>query len=205
MSTLSAAKEKYELKENIPLSVMTAIDGLFTIEDDGVLPDGIEQLIIDKLDHVCQAVIIHREKEGQFLIQDVEQRLEKLNDMLKVIQEKQSDILERYQERILTRVEDHVGNKINIDDNQLIKEIAMLAEKGDITEEITRLFSHMSHFSSVIKNEQPVGRKLDFITQEMHREINTIGAKSIEPDLSEAVVIIKSELEKIKEQIQNIE
>lgn len=86
-----------------------------------------------------------------------------------------------------------------------MQEIALLAEKGEITEEITRLQSHFRHFSNVLNETGAVGRKLDFINQEIHREINTIGSKSIDPLMSELVVTLKSENEKIKEQIQNIE
>lgn len=93
----------------------------------------------------------------------------------------------------------------SVDQNHLLQEIAILAEKSDITEEITRLFSHLEHFKQTAAQSGAIGRKLDFIIQEMHRETNTIGAKSADASISELVVQIKSNLEKMKEQVQNIE
>lgn len=126
--------------------------------------------------------------------------------MVSLIEEQQKVIYHQYRERIQARIEEHIGNEISLDQTQLLQEIALLAEKGDIAEEITRLHSHLAHFTETIQCEgEPLGRKLDFITQEMHREINTIGSKTVDIKISKHVVLVKSEIDKIKEQIQNIE
>jgi uncharacterized protein (TIGR00255 family) len=94
---------------------------------------------------------------------------------------------------------------MEVDESRLIQEVALMAEKSDITEEIVRLESHLSQFADMLESNEPVGRKLDFLLQEMHREINTIGSKSSDVEISRNVIEIKSELAKLREQAQNIE
>lgn len=125
--------------------------------------------------------------------------------MLLLLKERRGWVMKDYQERILFRVKEYMQGYEKIDVNHLYQEVALLAEKGDITEEITRLESHLDHFFHTLSEQGPIGRKLDFILQEMHREMNTIGAKSNDSQLSEWTVSLKSSLEKVKEQVQNIE
>lgn len=125
--------------------------------------------------------------------------------MLLLLKERRGWVMKDYQERILFRVKEYMQGYEKIDVNHLYQEVALLAEKGDITEEITRLESHLDHFFHTLSKQGPIGRKLDFILQEMHREMNTIGAKSNDSQLSEWTVSLKSSLEKVKEQVQNIE
>src|SRR5699024_5443584 len=103
------------------------------------------------------------------------------------------------------RIESHMEHELEVDQTRIIQEVAILAERGDIQEELTRLFSHLDHFEKVASHTTPIGRKLDFITQEMHREVNTIGSKSVDTEISETIVAMKSDIEKVKEQVQNIE
>jgi uncharacterized protein (TIGR00255 family) len=114
-------------------------------------------------------------------------------------------VIEEYQERILKRMNDYQENKAEMDETRIHQEIAILTEKGEITEELIRIKSHTEHMRKTLQEDGSIGRKLDFICQELHREANTIGAKSTASEISHVDVLLKSEIEKIKEQVQNIE
>src|SRR5699024_4033744 len=149
---------------------------------------------------------IHTKKQKREIIKrKVVQTPRSIQEQLLFI-EKNSDKVQRlYRKRVEKRIRKYMNQSVEIDENQLIQEIAVLYEKGDIQEEITRIKGHINHFKSVIEKGNEIGRKLDFIVQELHRETNTSGDKSIDVTISKATVNMKSKLEKIKEQIQNIE
>ncbi|MBI4377786.1 MAG: YicC family protein [Nitrospinae bacterium] len=145
-----------------------------------------------------------REKEGEILYRDITERLKMIHGCTDILKEEQSRLIDgfryRFQDR-LNKMLDGAG----ITPERLSQEIALIAEKSDITEELIRLESHLKQFRQVMTESGPVGRKLEFILQEMNRETNTIGSKSIDYAISQQVIAIKSELEKIREQVQNIE
>jgi uncharacterized protein (TIGR00255 family) len=145
-----------------------------------------------------------REKEGKFLANDLAQRLGLLETGLEQIRQSAPEILKRYREQLHTRVKE-AGLEISLDDERLLKEVVFFADRCDISEEVTRLSSHLKQFRDCLKANEPVGRTLDFLAQEMGREINTIGSKANAAEISQEVVKMKAELEKIREQIQNIE
>lgn len=202
---MNQVKERYKLAGEIPMSIIPSIEGLFITNGDGKLSDSMYQLLFHSIEKTCQSVLTNRESEGKYLIKDINNRIKNIDNMLNLINKQKTQVYTFYRDRIQQRIEQHIGDKIEFDQVQLLQEIALLAEKGDISEEITRLDSHIEHFHSVVDGQQPIGRKLDFILQEMHREINTIGAKSVDAQISKWVVLIKSEIEKVKEQVQNIE
>ncbi len=202
---LKQAKEKYELSEDIPLSVLSSVDDLFTIEEFKKDSDQLNPLLLQSITRASQQVLSSRQSEGAFLQKDIQNRIKTIENMLKSIEVRKEDVYVHYRERIKNRIQQHIGDTLGIDSAYLVQEVALLAEKGDIAEEITRLHSHIHHFRMVVDQQSPMGRKLDFITQEMHREINTIGSKSVDSKISEAIVVMKSEVDKIKEQVQNIE
>lgn len=148
-----------------------------------------------------------REKEGKSLQDDLLARLSLLRDRLETVVEHSSDSVERYRKLLFERLK-NAGLEIDLDDERVLKEIALFADRCDITEEVTRLGSHFEQFESVIKNadgSEPVGRKLEFILQEINREFNTVGSKSNRIEISQAVIDAKNEIERIREQIQNVE
>lgn len=205
MDNLSEIKERYNIDGNIPMSIIPTFDGLFNTIEYGKLSEQAQQPIFDCLEKACKATIVSRKKEGHHLKQDICLYIDKTAQLINEIKEQQPTIHKTYQQRIQQRIEQSIDDSITTDHVQLLHEIALLAEKGDITEEVTRLISHVDHFNSVIKTVDVIGRKLDFILQEMHREVNTIGAKSVDKETSKKVVQLKSHIEKIKEQVQNIE
>ena len=145
-----------------------------------------------------------REKEGKFLASDLLQRLGIMETGLELIRKTAPEIITRYREQLRARVKD-AGLEVPLDDERLVKEVVFFADRCDISEETTRLSSHLKQFRDCLKSQEPVGRTLDFLAQEMGREINTIGSKANAAEVSQQVVHMKAELEKIREQIQNIE
>jgi len=145
-----------------------------------------------------------REKEGRFLANDLGERLGLLETGLDQIRKSAPEIVKRYREQLHARVKE-AGLEIPVDDERLLKEVVFFADRCDISEEITRLASHLKQFRDCLKSNEPVGRTLDFLAQEMGREINTIGSKANAAEISQQVVKMKAELEKIREQVQNIE
>jgi len=146
------------------------------------------------------AFIAMRGKEGEALAKDLKQRLSTIESVLKKIEKKAPAALERYRKQLQEKI------KKVADDERLIREAVIFAEKVDVAEEITRLYSHLAQFRELLDGkEKSVGRTLDFLTQEMGREINTLSAKAAENDMVRMAVLIRSEVEKIREQVQNIE
>src|SRR5699024_1921507 len=162
-------------------------------------------MLYESVEKACEQLISPRQQEGEDLKRDVLQSPGSMQDTLLFMEQNRDKEQRRYVKRVEERIRKTMNQSVEIDENQLIQEIAVLSEKGDIQEEITRIKSHIDHFRSVIEQGNEIGRKLDFIVQELHREANTIGAKSIDATISEATVNMKSNIEKIKEQIQNIE
>lgn len=145
-----------------------------------------------------------RSTEGAHLKSDLESRLAILKGFLQQIAEQAPSVVKRHRENLIKRL-DAAGIELNLDDERLIKEIGLFADRCDISEEITRLESHFSQCHKYFTSDEAVGRPLDFLIQEMGREINTIGSKANDAAIAQIIVESKTELEKIREQIQNIE
>jgi uncharacterized protein (TIGR00255 family) len=145
-----------------------------------------------------------RESEGKHLAKDLIHRLKVLRKEIKEVRALYPDVVKKYRSALLERIE-KAGLNLPIEDERLLKEIAFFADRSDISEELTRLESHLAQFAHHLRKNEPVGRTLEFITQEIFRELNTLGAKSNDAAISQHVVACKSELEKIREQIQNLE
>jgi uncharacterized protein (TIGR00255 family) len=163
--------------------------------------------IITTTERAAKELLEMRLKEGDSLYQDLKQRLARLTSLSKDITTHAPSVVEAYHHRLLKRVDEFLAGKIELDEGRLLTEIAVFADKANVDEELTRLNSHIEQFLTVIEadNNNPVGRKLDFLVQEMNREVNTIGSKSNDIHINKQVVELKAELEKIKEQVQNIE
>ncbi len=145
-----------------------------------------------------------REREGKHLAKDLIHRLKVLRKEIKEVRALYPDVVKKYRRALLERIE-KAGLNLPIDDERLLKEVSFFADRSDISEELTRLESHLAQFAHHLRKNEPVGRTLEFITQEIFRELNTLGAKSNDAAISQHVVACKSELEKIREQIQNLE
>jgi uncharacterized protein (TIGR00255 family) len=146
-----------------------------------------------------------REREGRHLAKDLRARIGALRTLTQQVARRAPEVSERYRTQLLERIQSAGLNELAVDDERLLKEVAFFAERSDISEEITRLESHFQQFDDCVASEEPVGRMLDFLAQEMNREVNTIGSKANDSVLSRAVVGMKAELERFREQVQNVE
>src|SRR5699024_3825604 len=208
MEQLELMKNRYELQSEIPVDIIRSIPDLFSVKQTDELIESTKDLIIESLEMAVYQTLESREREGLFLQEDILQRIESIRNSIQYLEEIQPKVTAEYYDRIKQRVENYTKDLTDIDENRLHQEIALLIEKGDITEEITRLKSHFDHSLQLLgvkENSGPVGRKVDFIVQEIHRELNTIGSKAIDEEIGRIIVQSKSELEKVREQIQNIE
>jgi uncharacterized protein (TIGR00255 family) len=145
-----------------------------------------------------------REREGKHLAKDLIHRLKVLRQEIKGIRALYPDVVKKYRSALLERIQ-KAGLELPVEDERLLKEVTIFADRSDISEELTRLESHLAQFAHHLRKNEPVGRTLEFITQEIFRELNTLGSKSNDAGISQHVVACKSELEKIREQIQNLE
>lgn len=198
-------KETYQLEDSISLSLLATNPDCMWIEKMEDQPVEWQEQILDAVKETSLKVKRMRETEGEFLQADIQKRIEVIYHLTKRLEEQRPLVIEEYRKRIHNRLEDYVGDFTAVDQERYTQEIALLAEKGDIAEEIVRLYSHIHHFKETLDDTDAVGRKLDFILQEMQREANTIGSKSTDPGISEIAVQLKSMIEKVKEQVQNIE
>ena len=145
-----------------------------------------------------------RERKGKHLAKDLIHRLKAMRKTLKEIRALHPDVVKKHRAALLDRIQ-KAGLPIAIDDERLVKEVSFFADRSDISEELTRLDSHLAQFAHHLRKNEPVGRTLEFITQEIFREVNTLGSKANDAAISQRVVECKAELEKIREQIQNLE
>jgi len=202
---LRSFKARYELAGEIDLSMLAGFQDLVTMTEMREDPDDLWQILSAGLKDALDELSQMREEEGAVLAHDVTTRLAVINRTIEEIRVRAPATVEIARKRmsdILSRLLNEQPDPVRV-----AQEIAILAERTDITEELTRLGSHMSQFHSMLADASPdgIGRKLDFLLQEIGREVNTIASKAMDSDISFRVVNIKSELEKIREQIQNIE
>jgi uncharacterized protein (TIGR00255 family) len=160
---------------------------------------------IDRALHAALTDLIKmREREGKHLAKDLIHRLKAMRKQMKEIRVLHPEVVKKYRAALLDRME-KARLPIATDDERLVKEISFFADRADVSEELTRLESHLAQFAHHLRKNEPVGRTLEFITQEIFRELNTLGAKANDAAISQRVVACKAELEKIREQIQNLE
>jgi len=200
---LKALKEKYKLKDEIGIDSMLKFRDIFTIvkeEETAKMWPLIEKTLNLALDSLLKM----REKEGKALVTDIRKRVKKIQKLIDKIEKYAKSSPLDYKEKFLSKIK-KLTEGLNVDEGRIELEAAIFAEKTDITEEIIRLKSHLIQFDELLNFEESVGRKMDFLTQEINREVNTIGSKTSDIEVTSLVVLVKSELEKIKEQARNIE
>lgn len=201
--TLKMIQEKYQLQGEITLQDLLSREDFLTIDEDQSGNEELEEKVLLAAREAVKQLKEMRIAEGRMLEKDLQNQLTVIGDKIHRIKEYAPNVTRQYAERLKKRMEDFSID--TIDESRLVSEVAIFAEKADINEELTRLASHISQFHETMKKDEPIGRKLDFILQEMNREVNTIGSKANDADIAKEVVELKSFLEKMKEQVQNIE
>ena len=197
----------YREPQEVPLSaVMTISNDWVQIQDSEVTEDVLQSLVTDTTTNALNALVSMRQSEGIHIQQDLLHRLSQMTNIIEDINSHKADAVIAYKENLRTKMMDYVeGLDITANEDRLLQEVAIMADKTDITEEIVRFRSHVVQLTNTLKMDEPIGRKLDFIIQEMNREVNTIGSKAMDITLTDYVVQLKCELEKVREQVQNIE
>jgi len=177
---------------------------IFVFDDQSVSPEEALLAIGPAVEKALDEMISMRAREGEHLQRDIESRISVLESITQKIEQQAPSVVSRHRENLIKRLEDS-GVPIDLSDERLLREIGIFADRCDISEEITRLQSHFEKFRSYLASDEPVGRPLDFLCQELNRELNTIGSKANDASLAQLIVNGKTELEKIREQVQNIE
>ena len=197
-------QREMKLDGELTLETVLRAPGVMKLAETTVSAEEVWPCVETALKKALAQLIKMREKEGKFLSNDLAQRLETLSTGVEHVRKSAPEAVKRYREQLHARVKE-AGLDANIDDERLLKEVVIFADRCDISEELTRLASHLNQFRDCLKSNEPVGRTLDFLAQEMNREINTIGSKANAAEVSREVVTMKAELEKVREQVQNIE
>ncbi|MDK2799893.1 MAG: hypothetical protein PWP27_1416 [Clostridiales bacterium] len=204
ISAIKQLKDIFNLQDDITVSTIARYSDIFKIEKKEEDQERLWGSVKEALELAIKDFIAMRTREGIRLAQDLSTRGKDIVNIVNEIEVRSPQVVNEYREKIETRVKEFLNN-VPVDENRLLTEVAIFADKISIAEEIVRLKSHLTELDVMLNSDQPVGRKLDFLIQEMNREINTIGSKANDLYISKRVVEIKSEIEKLREQIQNIE
>jgi uncharacterized protein (TIGR00255 family) len=201
---LNDLKASLRVPEPIDLSILLGLRDVLVYQESPSSEESLWQSIHQPLKQVMDGVDKMRLVEGKHLSRDLMSRIRTIEKAAGIISKKVPQVVRAYQLRLQKRVNELAG-ETKIDPQRLAQEVAILADRSDISEELVRLESHLQQLKTLFRESQPVGRKLEFLLQEINREINTIGSKSMDGSISQQVVAVKAELEKMREQIQNIE
>lgn len=204
MNALGEIAKTYEITEKVSLQHITRFQDTLEITTQELDQEMVEALLMQALAAALKNLSDMRRIEGISLAQDIELNLKGIEQVLEHIEHRAPEIVTLYHQRMKDRIKELLG-EYPVDENRLMMEAAMFADKTNIAEEIVRLKAHIIQLRHILALAEPIGRKLDFLIQEMNREVNTIGSKSPDIDISNDVVELKSTLEKIREQVQNIE
>jgi len=197
-------KQKYNLKDNISLSLLMEVEDIITVEKNLIDEDIIIQTLMPAVDMALDEFIKLRQTEGAALKEDILIKLENISKLVNQIKVRSPKVVIEYKNKLQSRLNELLVN-IKLDEARLITEVTIFADRCSVDEEVTRLLSHINQMKSTLDQEEPVGKKLDFLVQEMNREANTIASKSNDLEITQITVDLKSEIEKIREQVQNIE
>ena len=204
LTALRELSEKYGLRDDVTvmsLAKMPDVLGSERIEQDA---DELTQDVLTVFSEACGGFDQMREREGEKLAEDVRSRAAVIETLVTEVEKRSPERVAEYREKLLARMRE-VLEGTDVDETRIVTEAAIYADKTAVDEETVRLRSHLQQLDGMLNEEKPVGRKLDFLVQEMNREANTIGSKANDVSMAQTVVNIKSEIEKIREQIQNIE
>mgnify|MGYP000947460906 FL=1 len=204
---LLVQEEFYDDPKKVPLQAVNSISNEWIQQQDTpIAEDVLSEIVQESTNQALDALITMRTVEGKYIEQDLLSRITTLENIIKSIDENKSGAEDAYREHIKGKIQEYlVSLEASISEDRFLQEIALLADKTDITEEIVRFTSHVVQLKNTLVDENSIGRKVDFILQEMNREVNTIGSKAMDSSITEFVVQLKCELEKIREQVQNVE
>ena len=204
VSALRKANEELGLEDDITLSRIMRLPDIFNVvkaeEDEEAVWNSVKTVAAEAVENF----VAMRKAEGAKMTEDISSRLGYIEELVGNVEKRSPEITRLYRERLYNKIKDILEDK-NVDEQRILTEAAVFSEKTAVDEETVRLRSHIHQFRTLLESDEPVGRKLDFLIQEFNRESNTIGSKAQDIEVTRTVVELKSEIEKIREQIQNIE
>ncbi|MBR5372115.1 MAG: YicC family protein [Oscillospiraceae bacterium] len=204
INALRALNSDVGLADDLTLSSLLRLPDIFTVTKAQDDEQEVWAAVSEAAEQALASFVTMREGEGERLAEDLRGKLDGLEAMLLQVESIEPSVAEHYRERLYAKLTELLADT-NIDEQRILTETAVFAEKTAIDEETVRLHSHLTQFRELLVSAEPIGRKLDFLVQEMNREVNTIGSKAQDLGITKLVVDMKSEIEKIREQIQNIE
>jgi uncharacterized protein (TIGR00255 family) len=196
-------KEKYRLEQEISIHDLLQREEWLQMDEVDSGNEELESLVLKTVEEAANHLLAMRVSEGNELESDIRKQLIALESSIELVKQNSPLVVQQYRERLEKRMKEYLSG--SLDEHRIVTEVAVFADKADINEELTRLKSHIRQFEETLVLGEPIGRKLDFLLQEMNREVNTIGSKANDSQIAKEVVEMKSLLEKVKEQIQNIE
>ncbi|MBI4660553.1 MAG: YicC family protein [Verrucomicrobia bacterium] len=205
VSEIRKLAQTLKLANEVSLDVLLRAPGVLQPDDALWEADNFWPAVEKALVGALKALVAMRTREGSHLEKDLRLRIASMRRSVARIQKAAPEMVNRYQAQLRERIKNAGLGMPGVDDDRLLKEVAYFADRSDISEELTRLRSHFEQFEVCVKSKEPVGRTLDFLAQEMNREINTIGSKAADSLISREVVVLKAELERFREQVQNVE
>lgn len=204
LRALRELKDQYQLPGEVDAAMLSRYPDVFTVrkapEDEEALWQAVQAVAGPAITSLLQM----RQAEGRRLEQDIREKCAAILTLVEQVEARAPETVRQYQERLQARIQEMLGES-RFDEQRVLTEVAVFADKVAIDEETVRLRSHFNQLDALLSAGGPVGRKIDFLVQEMNREVNTIGSKCVNPEIAHLVVDIKSEIEKIREQVQNVE
>ncbi|OPL15738.1 MAG: hypothetical protein AVO39_07205 [delta proteobacterium MLS_D] len=203
-AVLEQIRKELNLQDPVTLELVSSVkNGIYAAEPE-YTNESVRPAIEQGVDNALSALTDMKEREGALLYRDFLDRIDSIKRWRDFLDSRSPRVIVEYRQRLTDRLKD-LTTGLELDETRISQEIALMAEKTDITEELVRLDSHITQFRDLLDGTEPAGRRIDFLIQEMHREINTIGSKSSDLDISRTVIDVKTELAKLREQAQNIE
>ena len=203
--SLVQLKDQLDLNSEISIELLLREGGVVRPAEPGRDMVAIGSVVTDCINAAMIDLVAMRQKEGDFIASDISRRIDSIEKSVRQIEKESRDLSFYYQQRLKDRIAVLTKGMVEIDSDRIAQEAAFLADKIDISEEIVRVTSHIKQFLTIMGSKEPAGRKLNFLLQELNREFNTMGSKTEKASVSHRVVEVKSELEKIREQLQNVE
>lgn len=204
VNSLNTLKQQFDIRDDISLSLITRFPDILKLEAVEQDSDQLWLILKEALSLAVNSLVDMRTREGERLQKDLNGKLDSIQEIAEQIREKSYGVVDEYKNKLYERIKE-LTRDVQIEESRLLTEVAIFADKSSIDEEIVRLESHINEFKKAMDFKGPVGKKLDFILQEMNREVNTIGSKATDLAIVNNVINIKTEIEKVREQVQNIE
>lgn len=203
-NAMNELADELQLRDDISTSTLARFPEILRVEKKEDDSEAIWSILEQTVNGALDVLIAMREVEGEKLKASMIETCKSIENYRLKIKEREPMVIAEYKEKLTERIKELMGSDV-IDESRLAMEVAIFADKCSINEELVRLRSHLDQFMNILNTEGPIGKKLDFLLQEMNREVNTIGAKANDLEITKNVIELKSEIEKIREQIQNIE